>query len=212
MTHAFRRFAGACALLAALAGVVFTVAFAVVVQNGDRWAAWLSWVTLLAGGLVTIPVVVALHAVLGEVEPQFALVGLIVGVAGALGAAVHGAYDIAVLANPPTGPDTGLPSAIDPRGAMTFAVTGLALLLFGWLILRTGLLPGAAGGLGVGGGLLLLVVYVGRLTVMNPKTNVIRIAALASGLVVVPGFYLLVGRSLLDRRTVPASAGPGDAS
>jgi hypothetical protein len=95
---------------------------------------------------------------------------------------------------------------------MTFAVTGLALLLFGWLILRTGLLPGAAGGLGVGGGLLLLVVYVGRLTVMNPKTNVIRIAALASGLVVVPGFYLLVGRSLLDRRTVPASAGPGDAS
>ena len=62
------------------------------------------------------------------------------------------------------------------------------------------------------GGYVLLVVYVGRLTVMNPKTNVIRIAALASGLVVVPGFYLLVGRSLLDRRTVRATAGPGDPS
>jgi hypothetical protein len=51
------------------------------------------------------------------------------------------------------------------------------------------------------------VVFIGRLTVLNPKNNVIKLAAVASGLVVVPAFYLLVARGLLrGPRPVPPLA------
>ena len=211
MTSTFRRFAACSALLAAATTLTFTVAFTVVVQEGERWAQWVSWTALFVGGLVSVPVVTALHARLGRHEPELALVGLVLGVAGALGAAVHGAFELSVLANPP-GPTGDLPSAIDPRGVLTFGVTGLATGLFGWLIRRDGQLPRRAGDLGLAAAVLLLVVYVGRLTVLDPKTDVIRVAALVSGLVVVPAFYVLVGRDLLradidDRQLAVTGAG-----
>jgi hypothetical protein len=46
--------------------------------------------------------------------------------------------------------------------------------------------------------LLLLVLYVGRLTVLDPEANVIKATALISGLVVNPAFFLLFARSLLQ--------------
>jgi hypothetical protein len=48
----------------------------------------------------------------------------------ALGAAIHGGYDLANLINLPASaaalPD--LPSQVDPRGLLTFGVMGLGLL------------------------------------------------------------------------------------
>jgi hypothetical protein len=205
VTSSFRRFAACSALLAAAASLVFTVAFAVVVQEGERWAQWVSWTALLIGGLLSVPVLTALYARLGRSEPEFALLAVVFGVAGAFGAAVHGAFEWSVLANPP-GPSGDLPSAVDPRGFLTFGVTGIALGLFGWLICRVGSLPRSAGGLGLAAAALLLVVYVGRLTVLDPKTDVIRIAALVSGLVLVPGFYFQVGRGLLRAETDATSS------
>ena len=196
MTRSFQRFAAGSAVLAAVASLVFTVAFARVVQDGDRWAEWVSWTTLLVGSLVSVPVMTALYRRLEGTEPEFALIGFVLGVAASIGAAVHAAYELSVLANPP-GTTSHFPNAIDPRGFMTFALTGVALGLFGWLIVRGDGLPRSAGQLALAAAVLLLVVYVGRLTVLNPKTNVIRVAALMSGLVLVPGFYVQVGRSLL---------------
>ena len=129
-------------------------------------------------------------------EPEFALIGFVLGVAASIGAAVHAAYELSVLANPP-GTTSDFPNTIDPRGFMTFALTGVALGLFGWLIVRATGCRGAQDSSRLAAAVLLLVVYVGRLTVLNPKTNVIRVAALMSGLVLVPGFYVQVGRSLL---------------
>ena len=60
---------------------------------------------------------------------------------------------------------------------MTFAVTGLAIGIFGWPDPRDGALPAPAR-IALVAAVLLVVVFVGRLTVLNPKTNVIRIAAL----------------------------------
>jgi hypothetical protein len=150
--------------------------------------------------LLTVPVLLALHALVARYEPQFATTGLVLGLAGSLGAAAHAAYEIALLEDPPVGA-VALPSATDPRGFMTFGVTGLALGVFAWLILRSGALPRVLGWLAAASAALLVVVYVARLTVLDPNANVIRITALASGLVTVPGFYLLLGRNLLAGRS-----------
>ena len=194
MTRTFQRFAAGSAVLAAAGSVVFTVAFAIVVREGERWAQWVSWTTLLAGSLASIPVMTALYARLGRGEPEFALMAFVLGVGASIGAAVHAAYEWSVLANRPE-TTSDLPSAIDPRGFMTFALTGLALGLFGWLILRSDGFPRRAGQLALVAAALLVVVYVGRLTVLDPNTNVIRVAALVSGLVLVPAFYLEVARA-----------------
>ncbi|MDP9243568.1 MAG: hypothetical protein M3O77_00615 [Chloroflexota bacterium] len=51
---------------------------------------------------------------------------LALGLAGALGAALHGGYDLANAINPPASdPIANLPSPIDPRGLLTFGVSGL---------------------------------------------------------------------------------------
>jgi hypothetical protein len=51
---------------------------------------------------------------------------------------------------------------------------------------------------------LLAILYVGRLTVLDPEANVIKGTALISGLVVNPAFFLLFARSLLQ--AIPAGA------
>ena len=65
--------------MAAAAGVTFTVAFSVVVREGDRWAKWVSAVALAGDGLLTLPVLVALYALLREREPEFAFLGVLLG-------------------------------------------------------------------------------------------------------------------------------------
>ena len=126
MTDLYRRFAGLAAMATAAAGVVFTVTFAIAVREGDRWALWASSIALIVGGLVAIPVVIALAEQLGTREPQFARLGLVLGLVASMGTALHGAWDTAVLAHPADHPD--VPSYTDPRGFATFATTALGVL------------------------------------------------------------------------------------
>jgi hypothetical protein len=183
--------------------VVFTVTFAIAVRDGDRWALWVSSITLIVGGLLAIPVVVALAEQLGTREPQFARVGLVLGLAASLGTMLHGAWDTAVLAHPVDHPD--VPSYTDARGFATFAMTALAFVVFGWLILRGTEVPRVVGQLALLAAVLLLVVYFGRLIVLNPKRPVIKWVAVVSGLLVNPAFYLAYGRSLLRRTSHAAT-------
>ena len=209
MTDLYRRFAGLAAMATAAAGVVFTVTFAIAVREGDRWALWASSIALIVGGLVAIPVVIALADQLGVREPQFARLGLVLGLVASMGTALHGAWDTAVLAHPADHPD--VPSYTDPRGFATFALTALALLVFGWLILRGTGIPRVVGQLALLAALLLLVVYFGRLIVLNPKRPVIKWVAVVSGLVVNPAFYLAYGRSLLTRRPLETADAAANA-
>jgi hypothetical protein len=202
VTDTYRRFAGFTAVATAVAGIVFTVTFAIAVRDGERWALRASAITLIVGGLLTIPVVVALAEQLGRREPQFARVGLVVALIASAGAVLHGAWDTAVLAHPVNHPD--VPSYTDPRGFATFALTGAALVIFGWLILRGTEIPRIVGMLALAAAALLLVVYFGRLIVLNPKRPVIKWVAVVSGLVVNPAFYLAYARSLLARERRPA--------
>jgi hypothetical protein len=197
VTPRFRWIAGVSAVFAALVGEVYTVTFAIYVKRGYRWAHWSSAVAALIGGLVVVPVLVAVHARLRNREAQIAGIAFGIGIVGALGATIHSGFDIALLAHPLAGIDANAPSAIDPRGLLTFVFAGAALGLFGLLALSGGGLPRRCAQTGVAAAVVLLVVYLGRLIALNPNNNVIRVSALVAGLVVVPAFYLQVARLLL---------------
>jgi hypothetical protein len=195
----FQRFAGRAALVAAGVSVVYTVTFALYVRESYHWAHWASAIAFMASGLIVAPVLVALHASLRNEEPQFAMLALAAGLVGAFGSSVHGAFDVAALAKPVGGRFASFPSQIDPRGFLTFAITGTVLGLFGWLARRSNRLPRALAPVGGLATLLLLVVYFGRLIALDPNRNFIRFSAVLVGLIVVPAFYVLVARGLLGR-------------
>jgi hypothetical protein len=132
----FERFAGTCAVLAGVAGFLYAVSF-VVLQN-----VLLSGMFLMLGGLLSTAVLAAVYDRLRETDASFALRALLLGIAGALGSAVHGGYDLANAINPPPSiPD--LPNPVDPRGLLTFGIAGVALFVVAWLIVRGGKFPKA---------------------------------------------------------------------
>jgi hypothetical protein len=107
------------------------------VREGDRWAKWVSAVALAGVGLVAVPVLIALYALLRAREPEFAFLGVLLGVVGVLGTATHGAFDVAGLSKRVEPDLSSVPNFVDPRGFATFGLTALALLVFGIIGLRT---------------------------------------------------------------------------
>lgn len=189
----FDRLAGISALAAALLALAYAIAF-VVLGNAMLYS-----VALMAGGLFST---VALFAVYRRVRPAGALgaVGLVLGLAGALGAAVHGAYDLAVVLHPEEGVLGGGPFPVDPRGFLTFGVAGLGLLLLSWAGLTIGALPRALLYVGLLLGILLIVVYLARLIVLDAASPLVLVPAALAGLVVSPLWYGWLGWLLLTRR------------
>ena len=122
-----------------------------------------------------------------------ALWAAVFGVAGALGAAVHGGHDLAVAIEPPAAATEG-PNQADPRGLLTFGAAGVAVALFAWTLRRSGrtrmALLGAALALG------LALVYVLRLTVVDADSAALVAPAALVGFVLSPAWYLLVARFL----------------
>src|SRR3712207_6088441 len=191
----FGRFAGACAILAGASGFLYAVAF-VVLQN-----VLLSGLFLMLGGLLTSVALLAVYERLRETDASFALLALVLGIAGALGSAVHGGYDLANAVNPPASlPD--LPNPVDPRGLLTFGVAGIALLVVGWLIGRgRRLFPRGLGYLAYVSAVLLFALYLGRLIVLDPTNPLILVPALLNGFLINPIFYLWLGLALLRERS-----------
>jgi hypothetical protein len=200
MTETFRRIAAPSAALAAVGSVLFTVTFALYVRESYRWALWTSTITRLVTGLLLVVVFVALHALVRAREPELGAVALAVGAVGALAQVLHAAYDLADLAKPQH-VHSDLPSEVDPRGFATFALIGAALLGFAWLARRGAVLPSVVTILGLVAGLLLVVVWLARMIAVDPNNDVIRVCALASGLVAVPGFELGLAQAV--RRAAP---------
>lgn len=148
---------------------------------------------LTLGGLFAAKVFIALYQRLKEVDSGFALVVLVLGVAGALGTMVHGGYDLANSINPPTGANPSLPSQIDPRGLMAFGLTGLAVLKASWIMGKGSKFPKNFSYLGLLSGVLLIVIYLGRLIVLDPTNPVLKYPILVEGFIVNPLWYLWLG-------------------
>ncbi len=192
MATQYERFAGLAAVLAGLTGLLYSVSF-VVLQND-----LLSALCLLAGGLLSLVALVALFNRLAEADAAFALLGLMLAGVSALGAAIHGAYDLANAIHPPAevAGAAGLPNAIDPRGFLTFGVAGLAVLAAAFLMGRGGRFPNALRILTSVLGLLLIVIYLGRLIVLTPTSPLILGPAALTGFILNPIWYIWLGLEL----------------
>jgi len=176
-----------------VAGFLYAIAF-LVLQND-----LLSGLFLMLGGLLSTAVLAAVYDRLRETDATFALWALLLGIAGALGSADHGGYDLANAINPPP-PIPDLPNPVDPRGLLTFGIAGVALFVVAWLILRGGQFPRGLGYLAYLSAVLLVALYLGRLIILEPTNPVILVPALLNGFLVNPTLYIWLGLALLRGR------------
>ena len=201
---AYERDAGSAAIVAGIAGIVYSVAFLGGVVAG--WAPQLgivvASVALMLGAVLSVAVLLAVYHRLGGDDAAVGLFGLILVVVGAAGALAHGGYDLANAIHPPLTDvlgDAQLPNPVDPRGLLTFGASGLGLLVLALLARRAGTLPRGLATLGAVVGLLLVVVYLGRLIILTPTNPIVAAAAGLTGLVLSPAFYLWLGTELRRR-------------
>ncbi len=185
----FERFAGLCAILAGIVGLLYSISF-IVLKNDLLIALF-----LMLGGLLSTAVLTVVYNRLRETDASFALWALLLGIAGSLGAAIHGGYDLANAINPPnvSAALASLPSPVDPRGLLTFGVTGLGVCGIAWLMGRSGRFPRGLSYWGYLLAVLLVVLYLGRLIILDPKNPVIVVDGVLSGFVVNPVWYLWLG-------------------
>ena len=95
MKTTFARFAGYYAVLAGLAGFLYSLAFIVLKSS------LLSALFLLLGGFFATAAILAVYQHVRETEPGFALWGLLFALAGAFGSIVHAGYDLSNAIHPP---------------------------------------------------------------------------------------------------------------
>jgi len=192
MSTSFQRFAGTCAIISAIGGIAYGIAF-VVLGNQLLYS-----LLLMLGGLLVTVILVALHASLRSIDESVALLAVLMGVVGALGSVAHGGYDLANAIHPPATNIVSLsdfPSQIDARGLLAFGFASVAVLLFAGLMGRSQHFPKGLANLGYVLGALLIVIYLGRLIILDPTNLVVRIALLA-GVFVNTIWYVWLGLTL----------------
>jgi hypothetical protein len=190
MQGSLDRAGGWAALGSAVMALVYTVAF-VVTKTALVYS-----LALMVGSLLTAIALVAVYWRLRDADPGLALLGLALGFAGSMGAFVHGGYDLAVVVRPEEAGTLTGPFPVDPRGLMTFGVSGMGVLVLSWVATRSDAFPRTLGRLGLVLGVLLVVVYLARLIVFDANDLLVLGSAAAAALVSV-AWYVWVGRVLL---------------
>ena len=197
-SSAFERFAGICALIVGVGGLAYAIAFLVFKS------ALFSDLFLMLSGFFSTAVLVAIYVRVRETNASFALWGLLLGIAGALGSVVHGGYDLSNVLNPLSlvtqAAAAGVPNAIDPRGVLTFGAGGIGLFVLAWLLGRSGQFPRLLVYVGYLAAALLIILYLGRLIVYIPTNPLILIPAALSGFLVNPIWYIWLGVILWSGR------------
>lgn len=202
--EAYERLAGIGAFAAGIGGLVYSVAFlgGVVAGKAPELGITVASIALMAGGFLSVMVLVALYRRLLDSAAAVGLLGLMLVAVGATGAMVHGGYDLAVTLQPPVTDvlaEAQLPHPMDPRGLLTFGISGLGLLVIAMQSRRSATLPANLATLGVAVGLLLIVVYLGRLIVLDPTNLLVAVPAGLTGLILSPAFYIWLGVELRRR-------------
>jgi hypothetical protein len=199
MLVSFQRFGGLLGLLAGASGLLYFVSLVLLRNSSPSLTA----LCLLLLGLFSSGALVALYQRLRAVDDGFALWGLLLGLGGAGGAALHGAYDLANAINPPAAELQG-PFPADPRGFMTFAVAGLAVFVLAWLLLRGGVFTRLVAYLGLLSGVLLIVLYIAYMVILNATNPLVLLLILATG-ILNPVWYLWIGWLLWQPQAIAPS-------
>lgn len=197
----YDRFAGICAILAGVFGLLYSIAFVVIARNDStsELGTMLYSISQLAGGILTTAALIAIYNHVREINPGFALWGLVLGLVGAAGSMIHGGYDLANATNPPDSNVLGaanLPNLVDPRGLLTFGVAGVGLFALVWLMSASPRFPKGLAYLGYALAVLLIVLYLGRLIVLDANSLLILIPAALAGFIVNPVWYVWLGMTL----------------
>ena len=194
-SRGFERTGSVAAFAAGIIAFLYSVAFVIVSRAAPDAGRFLAPLLLMLGGIVAVPALTAVYERLRETDPGYALVGLLLGAAGAIGSAIHGAFDLANALHPPASlPDT--PDAVDPRGFLTFGVAGVAILVISSVMSRHSGFPRGLAMLGYASGVLLVVIYLGRLVILDAASPLILAPAALEGFVVNPAWYLWLGAVL----------------
>jgi hypothetical protein len=108
----------------------------------------------------------------------------------------HGTFDLANALHAPSG-TFDFPSPVDLRGLATLGLTGLAVLLWSHLLTSDRDFRPGLGYIGYVNGGLMLVLFIGRLVVLDATNPVILAAAVLDGLVVSPFWFVRLGSGLM---------------
>jgi hypothetical protein len=192
-SRSFERSSGATAIVVGIGGFLYSVSFVIVARSSPEAGSFLSSLFLMLGGVLGIQVMAAIYRRLRDVDPGFALAGFMFGFAGALGSAIHGAYDLANVLHKPTSAVTDFPNAVDPRGLLTFGLAGLALIVIARLMTRGGGFPRNLALLGYLSGILLVLIYLARLIVFDATSPLVLAPAALEGFIVNPIWYVWLG-------------------
>ena len=195
-SRSFDRSSGATAIVVGIGGFLYSVSFVIVARSSPDAGRFLSSLFLMLGGVLGIQVMAALYRRLRDVDAGFALAAFMFGFAGAVGSAIHGAYDLANVLHPPTSPLTDLPNAVDPRGLLTFGLAGIALIVIARLMTRGGGFSRGLALLGYLSGILLVLIYLTRLIVLDATSPLVLAPAALEGFIVNPVWYVWLGMTL----------------
>jgi len=194
MKTSFEKFSGWTAVLAGISGFLYSVAFIVLRDN------LLSALFLMVGGLFSTAALTALYQRVRGTENGFALLGFLLTLGAALGSAIHGGYDLSNTLHPPASINTDLPNPIDPRGLLTFGIAGLGLFLLSWLMTKEMRFPKSLAYVGILSAILMIILYLGRLIILQATSLAIVIPALLEGFIVNPLWYIWLGITFLHSK------------
>ena len=190
-----RQFAPAAPLAfgVAVANLGYATSFLIVRPHNADAAGTAASIFLTLGGVLAAPVLIALYRRVRHNGPDLAMAALVFGLAGALGSAIHGGYDLAGAIHHVGRAATDAPSQIDPRGLLAFGASALSLLGFAALLWRDQTMPRGLARLAAALGALLLVVYGCRLAVLSTHNPALVISAALAGFVASPAWYAWLG-------------------
>ena len=200
----FNKLAGWLGVFIGVGGLAYGILFAAIVE-GATGAIVNTWFLLaILGGLAATGLFVALYDRVREISPNVALWALLLGVAGGLGQMLNASVAMSYSTGATPSPAGNFEGTPDPVGILRFAVNGLALFLIAGLLTKDNRFPKRLSYLGQLGGVLLVIMYVGRLAeIIDPADRITLIPPLLYGLVVHPVFYVWVGRELLRQPISP---------
>jgi hypothetical protein len=192
---AYRHTAYPSAWLAGAFGFAYSVCFVLSTTSGSSLAGGLAATFLLVGGILGASALLGLYERLSAAGGGYTLWALVFGLAAAIAATLHGGFDLANSIHPPSQANN-FPSEVDPRGLGTFGLAGISLLGFAFLMLRDSTFPRGLGYLGYASGVLLILVYLGRLIILSASNPLVLGPAAIEGFLVNPAWYVWLGFAL----------------